>query len=269
MLMQGFWLERRRRTLTVHMPEDGIAPVKRLLDAGCVFEDLLSFRLRFRTLRARRSVVMRGVEVTPCPTTHLDQLGAIRIQVRSEVREFQFPDRWARDAGGALGGSGCGRGFVASVEQAGGSSRVRAGSLRRRASGRISAGQANREGAVRASGAGLAAGHEGHAQAHPGRAWENPIQDRGGWRPSGGSGWGGWRAAESGGEGASAATRTDTHVANEVVGGDGVATLISRVLGLVREQVYAGFMGDGVVASAFKLAYQAPNLFRRLPAKGR
>ncbi|HOB98307.1 MAG TPA: MBL fold metallo-hydrolase [Verrucomicrobiota bacterium] len=76
MLMQGFWLERRRRTLTVHMPEDGIAPVKRLLDAGCVFEDLLSFRLRFRALRARRSVVMRGVEVTPCPTTHLDQLRA-------------------------------------------------------------------------------------------------------------------------------------------------------------------------------------------------
>ncbi len=48
----------------------------------------------------------------------------------------------------------------------------------------------------------------------------------------------------------------------------GAATLISRVLGLVREQVYAGFMGDGVVASAFKLAYQAPNLFRRLLGEG-
>lgn len=51
-------------------------------------------------------------------------------------------------------------------------------------------------------------------------------------------------------------------------GAMGVATLISRVLGLVREQVYAGFMGDGVVASAFKLAYQAPNLFRRLLGEG-
>lgn len=76
MLMQSFWLEGRRRALTVHMPEDGISPVKRLLDAGCVFEDLLAFRLRFKALRGRRSVVIGGVKVTPCPTTHLDQLRA-------------------------------------------------------------------------------------------------------------------------------------------------------------------------------------------------
>jgi len=47
-----------------------------------------------------------------------------------------------------------------------------------------------------------------------------------------------------------------------------LATLASRLLGLVREQVYAGFMGDGTVASAFKLAFQAPNLFRRLLGEG-
>lgn len=46
------------------------------------------------------------------------------------------------------------------------------------------------------------------------------------------------------------------------------ATLMSRVLGLVREQVYAWFMGDGAVASAFKFAYQVPNLFRRLLGEG-
>jgi putative peptidoglycan lipid II flippase len=43
---------------------------------------------------------------------------------------------------------------------------------------------------------------------------------------------------------------------------------MSRVLGLVREQVYAWFMGDGAVASAFKFAYQIPNLFRRLLGEG-
>lgn len=46
------------------------------------------------------------------------------------------------------------------------------------------------------------------------------------------------------------------------------ATLISRVLGLVREIVYARFMGNGWVASAFLLAYQIPNLFRRLLGEG-
>src|SRR6266540_2160323 len=46
------------------------------------------------------------------------------------------------------------------------------------------------------------------------------------------------------------------------------ATLTSRVLGLVREMVYAAFMGTGWVASAFFLAFQVPNLFRRLLGEG-
>jgi putative peptidoglycan lipid II flippase len=46
------------------------------------------------------------------------------------------------------------------------------------------------------------------------------------------------------------------------------ATMTSRVLGLVREMVYASFMGTGPVASAFKLAFMVPNLFRRLLGEG-
>src|SRR5277367_5377020 len=46
------------------------------------------------------------------------------------------------------------------------------------------------------------------------------------------------------------------------------ATLTSRVLGMVREMVYAAFMGTGWVASAFLLAFQVPNLFRRLLGEG-
>jgi putative peptidoglycan lipid II flippase len=46
------------------------------------------------------------------------------------------------------------------------------------------------------------------------------------------------------------------------------ATLLSRVLGMVREMVYARFMGDGWVASAFALAFTIPNLFRRLLGEG-
>src|SRR5271170_6782256 len=46
------------------------------------------------------------------------------------------------------------------------------------------------------------------------------------------------------------------------------ATLTSRVLGMVREMVYAAFMGSGAVARAFILAFQVPNLFRRLLGEG-
>jgi putative peptidoglycan lipid II flippase len=47
-----------------------------------------------------------------------------------------------------------------------------------------------------------------------------------------------------------------------------VATLSSRVLGMVREMVYAQFMGDTPVAGIFKFAFQIPNLFRRLLGEG-
>ncbi len=46
------------------------------------------------------------------------------------------------------------------------------------------------------------------------------------------------------------------------------ATMTSRILGMAREVVYAGFMGAGMVASAFILAFQIPNLFRRLLGEG-
>jgi len=46
------------------------------------------------------------------------------------------------------------------------------------------------------------------------------------------------------------------------------ATLLSRLLGMVREMVYARFMGDGWVAAAFQVAFTIPNLFRRLLGEG-
>src|ERR1700704_4377297 len=46
------------------------------------------------------------------------------------------------------------------------------------------------------------------------------------------------------------------------------ATLTSRVLGMVREMVYANFMGNQWEASAFVMAFQVPNLFRRLLGEG-
>jgi putative peptidoglycan lipid II flippase len=47
-----------------------------------------------------------------------------------------------------------------------------------------------------------------------------------------------------------------------------IATLTSRVLGMVREMVYAWFMGDTKIAGAFLFAFQIPNLFRRLLGEG-
>ena len=46
------------------------------------------------------------------------------------------------------------------------------------------------------------------------------------------------------------------------------ATMSSRILGMVREMVYYGFMGTGWVNDAFQYAFTIPNLFRRLLGEG-
>ena len=48
----------------------------------------------------------------------------------------------------------------------------------------------------------------------------------------------------------------------------GIAVMGSRILGLVREQVFAAFFGPGVANDAFNIAFRVPNLLRDLFAEG-
>ncbi len=48
----------------------------------------------------------------------------------------------------------------------------------------------------------------------------------------------------------------------------GIWTLLSRVLGFVRDIMIAAFLGTGPVAEAFLVAFSLPNLFRRFFAEG-
>jgi ribonuclease BN (tRNA processing enzyme) len=81
MLMQGCWLEGRRKDLTVHMPGAAISPVRQMMETALLFDELLKFRLRFAPLKAGRLIRVRDVRITPFPTTHLDGLRA-RFQKR-------------------------------------------------------------------------------------------------------------------------------------------------------------------------------------------
>lgn len=72
MLMQGFWLEQRRKDLFVNLPADGIKPFRQMLDAACLFEELLPFRLIFEPIEAGKAVLHDQVRVTPFRTSHLD-----------------------------------------------------------------------------------------------------------------------------------------------------------------------------------------------------
>jgi len=48
----------------------------------------------------------------------------------------------------------------------------------------------------------------------------------------------------------------------------GAATLLSRILGFIRDAVIAWFFGAGFSSDAFIAAFRIPNLLRRLFAEG-
>ena len=52
------------------------------------------------------------------------------------------------------------------------------------------------------------------------------------------------------------------------VGTVGGMTLLSRVTGLVRDIVFAQFLGSGALADAFFVAFRIPNFFRRIFGEG-
>ena len=48
----------------------------------------------------------------------------------------------------------------------------------------------------------------------------------------------------------------------------GGMTLVSRITGLIRDIAFAQFLGSGLMADAFFVAFRIPNFFRRIFAEG-
>lgn len=74
MLMQGMWLERRRKALPVFLPDGAIQPVRQMLHTGFLFDEVLPFRLKLNPLEAGQPIAVKKAQVTPYPTSHLEGL---------------------------------------------------------------------------------------------------------------------------------------------------------------------------------------------------
>lgn len=74
MLIQGLWVERRRRPLVVHAPARVITAVRSWLEATLLFDELIGFPILWRALGAGVVVEGEGWECTPFATTHLASL---------------------------------------------------------------------------------------------------------------------------------------------------------------------------------------------------
>lgn len=74
MFLQGLWLERRTRPLTIGVPAGGLAALQAWLEASLLPSDLLGFAVHWQPLAAGKAFPLGEVTVTPHPTSHLDSL---------------------------------------------------------------------------------------------------------------------------------------------------------------------------------------------------
>lgn len=86
MLVQGLWLEGRRKPLIVRAPAEGLVPLQRLLRTGYLFDEVLPFRLTFEPLVHGQAVQADGLRVTPFHTSHLDALRRRVLDARRQAR---------------------------------------------------------------------------------------------------------------------------------------------------------------------------------------
>ena len=74
MLLQAFWLEKRTKPLQVFVPKESISPLREMLRAAFLFDELLPFPLKFSPLVEGEPLVQQEVRVTPFLTSHLQSL---------------------------------------------------------------------------------------------------------------------------------------------------------------------------------------------------
>jgi ribonuclease Z len=76
MLIQGMWLEGRRKPLKVYLPGKAIKPLREMLNTAFLFDEVLPFRLEFVALAEKKGVKVGDARITPYYTTHLDRTRA-------------------------------------------------------------------------------------------------------------------------------------------------------------------------------------------------
>lgn len=76
LFIQGLWLEKRRRPLTLHAPHAAIPALQAWFKATLLFTDLIGFPIHWEPLVSGQSFGSGPLRITPHSTRHLDSLRA-------------------------------------------------------------------------------------------------------------------------------------------------------------------------------------------------
>src|SRR5262249_39845012 len=74
MLLQGFWLEKRRKALPIYVPEYALASLRQMLQAAMLLDELLQFKLELLPIPEAAPITAGQARVTAFPTPHLQDV---------------------------------------------------------------------------------------------------------------------------------------------------------------------------------------------------
>jgi ribonuclease Z len=83
MFLQGCWLEGRTRPLPIYLPAGAIKPLRSMLNACFLFNELLDFRFQLRPLQRNRTFSVGNVRINAFSTSHLSRTKARFQKVHS------------------------------------------------------------------------------------------------------------------------------------------------------------------------------------------
>lgn len=74
MLLQGMWVEGRKKDLQVYLPKHAIRPVRALLREATLYKPLLPYNLYLKPVQPGKPIRIGSVTIKPFAGTHLDEL---------------------------------------------------------------------------------------------------------------------------------------------------------------------------------------------------
>ncbi len=91
MLLQGMWVEGRKKDLRIYLPEHAIRPMRALLREATLHKPLLPYNLQLKPLQASKPFRIGSVRITPFAGTHLDELVKRRgIKTKRWLASYHF-----------------------------------------------------------------------------------------------------------------------------------------------------------------------------------
>lgn len=90
MLLQSFWVKKRKAPLTIYLPQEAIEPISQLLKLACIAPEVLPFQLTFEPLLPNQPIQLGNVGVTPILNSHLDILRTRLVHYDYSYQSFSF-----------------------------------------------------------------------------------------------------------------------------------------------------------------------------------